>query len=1147
MATKKIGASIVLEGNKEYNRALKEIQANQKELKSEMNLTTVSFADQQNSAEALAAKEVVLSKQYEEQAKKVKVYAAALENSKKMEQEAADQIDKLGIELNDAKEAMQKAADTTGVYSDEYKKASEKVAELESQMKKANDQQEAAEASTKNWQTSLNNANADLVKLNKEVEQNSVYLEEAKNSATGTAKSIDETGKVIRETGEEAAEAGSLIGQIFGGNLLASGAERLLGLCGDVSKELIEMGINAAYAADEIATLSVQTGISTDTLQELEYASELMDTSVDTITGAMSRNIKAMNEARDGSAKYAEAYEKLGIKVTDANGNLRDSEEVFWEVVDALGEIDNQTERDAVSMELFGRSAQQLNPLIQTGADGFAKLAQEARDTGYVLEEDTLEGLLNVSDSLERMSKKTDALKRQIGAEVAPAIEGAIESITETVEENQEEIIEYISKLIEGAANVVNFLIENKDEIELFGTTTLAVVAGGFVAVEVASAGAALAEKRYTAQSVISAAAAAARTIASKGLVAGMAEEIVAMNAAATAALGFNAALLIIPAAVAAVVAAIGVRYAKSIEENALKPTVELSEAVIALRDSFQEVIDQQVQASQARAEDRESIALNADATHVLISELRGLQDQSELTAEEQERQAEIVNQLNTQYPELGLAIDETTGKLSDNIDAIEASIDAMLAQQMVMAAQEDLQEIAAAQYELTKAQTDAERQLAETVESLGIAYDGLNGTYVDTLIQMHEAGEVTDDQYYKVGALITSINALSNEQESLRNQYSDTVTYIEETTGAMGEQETAEANLLTQTVELGNGMNVSVKGTEEAVTESMEKIISSYNAAYDSAKSSIEGQVGLFDELKISSDTSAAQMAVNLQSQTDAFNQYAQDIDTCKQLVEEGLLDEGILGMIEEMGMNGAGYMHELANATEEEIAAISENFAKMEDAKESLVETMTTINSDYREALEELQGSTEETMVTVTTDYNEALGDMQESTEETMTTINADYREAYAELQESTEETMATVTTDYNEALENMQESTEETMVTITETVASSMDDQVAAVQEKGATMVTANMENLDQMHTTTLAALGMEDDDSFSTVYQAIGRNVPESIAEGVTSNSHTLYTAINSMISGMADEAEDAIEDAAARIVSAMDRAMGELAN
>lgn len=1081
MATKKIGASIVLEGNREYNRALKEIQANQKELKSEMNLATVSFADQQNGVEALTAKGEVLSKQYEEQAKKVKVYSDALENSKRMEQEAADQVDKLGTELNDAKEAMQKAADTTGVYSDEYMKASAKVAELESQMKKANDQQAAAEASTKNWQTSLNNANADLAKLNKEVDLNAKYLNEAKNSADGTAKSIDETGKVIKETGEEAAEAGSLIGQIFGGNLLASGAEKLLGLCGDVSKELIELGTNAAYAADEIATLSVQTGISTDTLQELEYASELMDTSVDTITGAMSRNIKAMNEARDGSDKYAEAYENLGIKVTDANGNLRDSEEVFWEVIDALGEIDNATERDAVAMELFGRSAQQLNPLIQTGADGFAKLAQEARDTGYVLEEDTLEGLLSVSDSLERMSKKTDALKRQIGAEVAPAIEGAVEKITDTVEEHQAEIIESLTELIEGATKVVDFLLDNQDEIELFGSTTLAVVAGGFVSVEIASAGAALAEKGYTAQSVISAAAAAARAIASKGLIVAMTEEIATLNAAATAALGFNAALLIIPAAVAAVVAAIGVGYAKHIEENALKPTVELSEANIALRDSFQAVIDQQVQASQARATDRESISLNANATHSLISELRELQNQSELTAEEQERQTEIVNQLNAQYPELALSIDETTGKLSENIDAIEENIDAMLRQQMVMAAQEDLQEIAAAQYELTRAQTDAENQLIEAVEALGIAYDGLNGTYTDTIIQMHEAGELADEQYYQIGALQSSIFALSNEQENLRSQYSDTVAYIEETTGAMGEQEIAEANLLEQTVELGNGMNVSVKGTEEAVTESIEKIIAAYNEAYDSAKSSIEGQVGLFDELKISSDTSAAQMATNLQSQTDAFNQYAQDIETCKKLVEEGLLDEGILGMIEEMGMNGAGYMHELATATGDEIAAISENFAKMEEAKEALVETMTTINADYRDALAELQGSTEETMVT------------------------------------------------------------------ITETVTGSMDDQVAAVQEKGESMVAAATENLDQMHVITLTELGMADDNSFSTVYQAIGKKIPESIADGVTSNSHALYTAVKNMIEGMADEAESAIEDAAARIVSAMDRAMGELAH
>ena len=1081
MATKKIGASIVLEGNKEYNRALKEIQENQKELKSEMNLTSASFDGQQNSMEALQAKGEVLSKQYEEQAKKVQVYSDALENSKKMEQEAAEQIDRLQDELNNAKESMQQAADTTGVYSDEYLKASDRVAELEKQMKKANEQQDAAEASTRRWQTSLNNANVDLLKLNNDISNNAIYLDEAKNSATGTAKSIDEAGKAIKQAGEDAKESGSLIGQIFGGNLLASGAEKLMDLCGDVSKELIELGTNAAYAADEIATLSVKTGISTDTLQELEYASELMDTSVDTITGAMSRNINSMNEARNGTEKFADTYESLGITVTDASGNLRDSEEVFWEVVDALGNIDNATERDAAAMELFGESAQELNPLIQTGADGFAKLAQEARDTGYVLEENTLEGLLSVSDSLERMSKKTDALKRQIGADVAPAIENAVNEITEVIDENQQEVTEAISGLIEGATDVITFLVDNKDEIEMFGTTALGAVAAGFVAVEIASTSAKLAEKGYTAQSVISAATAAARTIQSKGLVTALGEEIVALNGAASAALGFNAALLLIPVAAAAVIAAIGVGYAKSIEENAMKPTVELSEANIALRDSFQAVIDQQAQTAQTKATDRDSINQNVAATNSLVSELKALQSQSELTTEEQERQADIVNQLNSQYPDLGLSIDETTGKLSENIEVIEENIDALLRQQMVMAAQEDLQEIASEQYELTKAQTEAENQLIEAVESLGVAYDGLYGSCTETIIQMHEAGQVTDEQYYQIGALQSSIISLGNEQENLRNQYSDTVAYIEEATGSMTDQEIAEANLLEKTVELGNGMSVSVKGTEESVTESIQKITDAYNSAYESAKNSIEGQVGLFDELTVSSDLSASQMAANLQSQTDAFNQYAEDIETCKSLVEAGLLDEGILGMIEEMGINGAGYMHELATASEDELEAITENFRKMDEAKEILAESMTTINEDYIEALGELQGSTEETMIT------------------------------------------------------------------ITEAVSGSMDDQVAAVQERGESMIVAASDNLSQMHATTLTELGMEDDNSMSTVYQSIGKKIPESIADGVTSNSSVLYTAVKNMISGMADEAENAIEDAASRIVSAMDRAMGELTN
>ena len=82
--------------------------------------------------------------------------------------------------------------------------------------------------------------------------------------------------------------------------------------------------------------MSTVTGMSTDSLQAYSYAADLVDVSLDTMTGSMAKNIKSMSNAAKGSATYADTYAKLGVAVTGANGELRNSEDVYWETIDAL-------------------------------------------------------------------------------------------------------------------------------------------------------------------------------------------------------------------------------------------------------------------------------------------------------------------------------------------------------------------------------------------------------------------------------------------------------------------------------------------------------------------------------------------------------------------------------------------------------------------------------------------------------------------------------------------------------------------------------------------------------------------------------------------------------------------------------------------
>ena len=199
----------------------------------------------------------------------------------------------------------------------------------------------------------------------------------------------------------------------------------------EVEKALISMTKESAAYADEILTQSAVTGLSTEALQEYQYAAELVDVSLDTLTSSQTKMIRSMDAARRGSKEQAEAFDKLGISVQNADGTLRDAQDVFGDAIDALGAISNETERDAIAMTIFGRSARDLNPLIKAGSDGLRELAQEAHNVGYVMSEEALDALGAVDDQVQRMNRSNEALKNQIAIGMAPAVENLMKKGTD--------------------------------------------------------------------------------------------------------------------------------------------------------------------------------------------------------------------------------------------------------------------------------------------------------------------------------------------------------------------------------------------------------------------------------------------------------------------------------------------------------------------------------------------------------------------------------------------------------------------------------------------------------------------------------------------------------------------------------------------
>lgn len=137
----------------------------------------------------------------------------------------------------------------------------------------------------------------------------------------------------------------------------------------------------------------------------------------------MTKNIKSMANAQEGTGKTAEAYQKLGVSVTNADGSLRDSNEVYWEKIDALHNITNETERDALAMQIMGKSGTELNSIIEAGSKAFKDFGDEAEAMGAVMSGDQLDALGTFNDKLQQLEGGLGGLKNSAAMIALPFLD----------------------------------------------------------------------------------------------------------------------------------------------------------------------------------------------------------------------------------------------------------------------------------------------------------------------------------------------------------------------------------------------------------------------------------------------------------------------------------------------------------------------------------------------------------------------------------------------------------------------------------------------------------------------------------------------------------------------------------------------------
>jgi len=184
-----------------------------------------------------------------------------------------------------------------------------------------------------------------------------------------------------------------------------------------------KMASSAAGAMDEIDKASQKMGISTQAYQEWDHVMQLSGMDISTMKNGLKTLSIAMTGVSEEGEETTAEFEKLGVSVKDANGNLRPTEEVMNDVIAALADMEEGAERTAISTKLFGRAGVEMAPMLNSGSDAIAAMKQEAHDLGLVFSDEAVKSGAQLNDTMGNVKASFEAAKTSLGVSLMPVVQ----------------------------------------------------------------------------------------------------------------------------------------------------------------------------------------------------------------------------------------------------------------------------------------------------------------------------------------------------------------------------------------------------------------------------------------------------------------------------------------------------------------------------------------------------------------------------------------------------------------------------------------------------------------------------------------------------------------------------------------------------
>lgn len=404
------GLKIGLEGEKEFKKALSDINSSFKILGSEMKLVESQFGKNDTSVNALTARNQVLNKEIEAQKQKIDTLRSALEN----------------------------AASSFG----------------------ENDKR------TQAWQIQLNNAEAALNNMEREVSDNEKAIDamseemvDAEKAADGLGDEVEETGKQSDEAGGRFEKFGSVlksVGKVLAVTIAAIGTAAVA-----AGKKLYDMANEVAETGDAIDKTSQKIGISAESYQEWDYVFQRCGTDVNNLQSGMKKLSGVITDAASGSDSAAQKLSAVGLSIDDLNGKSQD--EQLSVVISALQKMESGAARTKAANDLLGKSAVDMAAVLNMTAEETEALKQEAQDYGMIMSNEAVAASAAFEDSLTKMQGTIGGLKNRMVGELLPGITMIMDGFSDLVAGNKqagEEITNGVTSVIETVTEMIPQAVE---------------------------------------------------------------------------------------------------------------------------------------------------------------------------------------------------------------------------------------------------------------------------------------------------------------------------------------------------------------------------------------------------------------------------------------------------------------------------------------------------------------------------------------------------------------------------------------------------------------------------------------------------------------------------------------------------------------